>query len=227
MSFRQFLSRCRQLTKNKKTDLSLLQLIIASLPYQLRGKNIISYPAAHIHGWQNITINGLLSVGTGQIGIFSPHDLTHIRVDGQLHIHGNVYLGKGCRIHIAKGAIAHLNHCSLTGHTRILISRSLTIGARSLISWNCELLDDHWHPYSYDGKEEKETGLAIGEHVWLGSNVQVLPGVTLANHCVVGAGSVVTKSFTEERSLIAGNPARVVRKGVSWGIELLGKNKHE
>jgi acetyltransferase-like isoleucine patch superfamily enzyme len=44
----------------------------------------------------------------------------------------------------------------------------------------------------------------------------VLKGAVIPNGCVVAAGSVVTKRFEEENSLIAGTPARVTRTGIEW-----------
>lgn len=52
----------------------------------------------------------------------------------------------------------------------------------------------------------------IGQKCWVGMNTVILPGVTLADHTVVAAGSVVTKSFPEGWVVIAGNPARIIRK---------------
>ena len=54
-----------------------------------------------------------------------------------------------------------------------------------------------------------EHDVTIGSDVWLGARVIVLPGVELGDGCVVGAGSVVTKSFPAG-SIIVGVPARVV-----------------
>ncbi len=51
----------------------------------------------------------------------------------------------------------------------------------------------------------------IGENCWIGMNSMILPGVELGPHTIVGAGSVVTKSFPEGNCVIAGNPARVIR----------------
>ena len=47
--------------------------------------------------------------------------------------------------------------------------------------------------------------------MWLGGNVTVLPGVTIGNNVVVGAGAVVTKDIPDN-SLAVGIPAKVVRK---------------
>ncbi len=55
--------------------------------------------------------------------------------------------------------------------------------------------------------------IQIGNDVWLGANVIVLPGVTIGNHVVIGAGSVVTKDLPDF-SVAVGNPARVIKKRV-------------
>ncbi len=43
-------------------------------------------------------------------------------------------------------------------------------------------------------------------------NAVILPGVTLGDHTVVGAGAIVTKSFPDGHCIIAGNPAKEIRK---------------
>lgn len=53
--------------------------------------------------------------------------------------------------------------------------------------------------------------IRIGRHCWLGMNVIVLPGVSLGDYTIVGAGAVVTRSFEEGYCVLAGNPARVIR----------------
>lgn len=53
--------------------------------------------------------------------------------------------------------------------------------------------------------------ITIGDSVWLAGRVTILPGVTLGNRVVVGAGAVVTKSFPDD-VVIAGNPARIIHR---------------
>ena len=52
--------------------------------------------------------------------------------------------------------------------------------------------------------------VVIGNCCWICANVTILPGVTIGDNCVIGAGSVVTRSIPEN-SFAAGNPCRVIR----------------
>lgn len=51
----------------------------------------------------------------------------------------------------------------------------------------------------------------IGADCWIGGNACILPGVRLGDRTIVGAGSVVTKSFPKGNCIIAGNPAKIIR----------------
>jgi len=64
----------------------------------------------------------------------------------------------------------------------------------------------------------------IGNHVWIASHVIILKGVTIGDHSIVATGSVVTKSCVAG-VIVAGNPARVIKTGVSWKRERLSKGE--
>jgi len=54
--------------------------------------------------------------------------------------------------------------------------------------------------------------IELGQNCWIGMNSVIMPGVILGDSTVVGAGSVVTKSFREGNIVIAGCPAKVIKE---------------
>jgi len=88
---------------------------------------------------------------------------------------------------------------------RIRIGRNVWVGyGTKIITANHNLYD----PSKHDDYEE----VILGDDVWIGANCVILPGVWLGNNTVVGAGSVVTKSFPEGHCVVAGNPAKKIRE---------------
>jgi len=58
----------------------------------------------------------------------------------------------------------------------------------------------------------KVNPIKIGKNCWIGTNSTILPGIELGDRTIVGANTVVTKSFSEGNVIIAGTPAKIVRK---------------
>lgn len=67
---------------------------------------------------------------------------------------------------------------------------------------------------SHDACRSLKADTYIGNNVIVGINSIILPGVKIGNHVVVGAGSVVTKDVPDH-CVVAGNPAKVIREGIS------------
>ena len=78
----------------------------------------------------------------------------------------------------------------------------------------------------YDTRSHTSSTVKIGKYCWIGMNSVILPDVELGDWTVVGAGSVVTKSFSEGYCVIAGNPAKIIRK-LDKEKCVPYKNKHE
>jgi acetyltransferase-like isoleucine patch superfamily enzyme len=58
--------------------------------------------------------------------------------------------------------------------------------------------------------------VVVEDHVWIGCRCMIGKGTRIAGGTVVAAQSVVTGKFDQERVLLAGSPARVIKEGVGW-----------
>lgn len=61
--------------------------------------------------------------------------------------------------------------------------------------------------------------VTIGNHVWVGTDVTILKGVSVAEGCVVGAGALLCKKYETPNCALAGVPAREIRQDVDWTAE--------
>lgn len=126
-------------------------------------------------------------------------------------------LGEGARIKppllVDYGFNIHLDAGAFVNSGAVMLDVApIRIGARTLIGPRVQLLTPA-HPLNPDERQHMWGGAApitIGANVWLGGGVIVCPGVTIGDHAVVGAGSVVTRDIPEA-VLAVGNPARVIR----------------
>ena len=87
----------------------------------------------------------------------------------------------------------------------------ITIGKGTFIGPNVGLITAN-HDSNDPDKHQEAKPIRLGENCWIGMNAVILPGVTLGPNTTVGAGAVVTKSFPEGNCIIAGNPARLLRR---------------
>lgn len=83
------------------------------------------------------------------------------------------------------------------------------VGARSYLAFESRIL-------THDRTRGLYVHTRIGANCFIGGRSLILPGVEIGDSCVIGAGSVVTKSVPP-RSLVAGNPARILRSDIEVG----------
>lgn len=70
------------------------------------------------------------------------------------------------------------------------------------------------HPIDFEQRNkglEYAYPIVVGNNVWFGAGVQVMPGVTIGDNVVIGGGSIVVKDIPSD-SVAVGNPCRVIRK---------------
>ena len=122
------------------------------------------------------------------------------------HVRAPLRVDYGTQIHIGPGTFVNYGLVALD-------VVQIRIGANCQLANDIQLLTPI-HPLDpqprREGWEAAEP-ITIGDNVWIGGGAIVLPGVTIGDDAVVGAGSVVTKDVPA-RTVVAGNPARVIRE---------------
>jgi acetyltransferase-like isoleucine patch superfamily enzyme len=95
--------------------------------------------------------------------------------------------------------------------------KHISIGLNCAVSWNTNILGGNIHELVVAGVPRPRTRpVSLGDHAWIGCGATVL-GATIGAGAVVAAGSVVTTDVPAQ-AVVAGNPARVVKKDVVWRV---------
>ena len=116
------------------------------------------------------------------------------------------YCDYGYNIEIGENFYTNVNCVILDG-------AKVKFGDNVFIAPNCGFYTAG-HPFDVEQRNqglEYARPITIGNNVWIGAQVCVLPGVTIGDNCVIGAGSLVNKDIPAG-SLAVGNPCRVIRK---------------
>ena len=111
-------------------------------------------------------------------------------------VRGCVFVGKGTRV-------GHRPNCIIQGRGKLFFGDYVEVGP------NCVIISGNHSLTNQADVVKKET--IIGDNCWIASSCNILAGVVLGPRTVVGAGSVVTKSFPEGYCVIAGNPAKIIK----------------
>jgi acetyltransferase-like isoleucine patch superfamily enzyme len=178
----------------RKTALKVVRTLRAWAFYRWKGVEAGSMP--YIRGrLPRVDTAGRVVVGRR----FKVNGLQH-QVDfgagpaGELRIGADVFLNRG---------------------TNVYAARSITIGDHTRIADLSTITDTDFHEVE-EGRPVRIAPVVIGRNVWIGRGATVLPGVTIGDHAVVAAGAIVTEDVPA-RTVVAGNPARVVRRDLAAG----------
>lgn len=130
---------------------------------------------------------------------------------GKLWVEGN-----NCTLEIGNDVLIVEFKCSVAEDNQRVIIKD-----RCLFSYNIDIKtsDSHSILDTATGKRINEAkSIEIGEHVWIGSDVIILKGVTIGKDAIVGTGSLVTKDVPPN-TVVGGNPAKVLKERVTWDME--------
>ncbi len=168
--------------------------------------------------------------------IFQKIKIIVLRIKSNVFIHklrlkGNiigkrVFIGPNCRINGRNIKIFQ----NTTLVSNIVIDGEVEIGSNVIIAPNCTIISRN-HDFSKTseclpyGLKYSIKKVTIHDNVWIGMNVSICPGVTIAEGCIIGIGSVISKS-TNKCEILAGNPARVIKSRDNERYDFLSQNKY-
>jgi acetyltransferase-like isoleucine patch superfamily enzyme len=193
--------------------------------WRVRGRNNLFHTSGALLGGCTITVLG--SNNHIQIGRLAVLRGMTIFVNGSNH---RLTIGEGC---VLSNATLWLedSECTLAiGHKTTLESGHIAvtepgsrieIGADCMLSFGVDIRCGDSHAIldmATGARINPAANIRIGNHVWVGGRAQILKGVTIGDHSIVGASSVVTQPVAEH-VIVAGVPARVVREQVTWARE--------
>lgn len=147
----------------------------------------------------------------------------HITVRGQ----GNrILIGENCRL-AGEFMVKGFNQTVTIGegttfesvYVLSLERCDVTIGRWCMFSRGIEVRtsDSHSLVRKRDGRRlNRAASVVVGDHVWVGVGSILNKGTVIPEDCVVGAKSFVNKAFTESGVVLAGTPAAIVKRGVTW-----------
>ena len=120
---------------------------------------------------------------------------------------GNIYVGNNVRLN-------EFIYINARSKSKIIIGNDVTISPFAKIltaTYDINLLLAGKRNKLKDIHSDKD--IFIGNKCWIGLSAIILPGVELkGENIIIGAGSVVTKSINDSNVLVAGNPAKIVKK---------------
>lgn len=104
----------------------------------------------------------------------------------------------------------------VNGNVFINADGGVQIGERVTLSYGVTILASSYDidRFFQGERVHNNSGITIGNDVWIGANAIVLDGVHICDHVIVGAGAVVAQDITDSYSIYAGVPAKRLR---TWG----------
>lgn len=136
---------------------------------------------------------------------------SYLEVGRKVQLHRYVKLsawGGELTAHIIIG-----DNTAIGDRTEIHAGSRIEIGKGCNIAWDVCIMDRDYH--KFNSSEEVIKPVKICDNVWIGCNCIVLKGVTVGEGAVIAAGSVVTGDVPP-KTLVAGNPAKVIKEDVYW-----------
>lgn len=160
---------------------------------------------------------GIVRIGFPGVPIFDrkySRTVLNIAAGSTVIFNGRCSIGSGSKIGVG-GRLTIGENFNMTAESIIICNKEIVFGDDNLISWNCQIMDCDFHDIvcvESGAVVNHPKRIVFGDRIWIGSRVSVMKGVKLADDIVVAASSLVTGEHRESRTIIGGNPARVIKR---------------
>lgn len=174
-------------------------------------------PSVRMSGGSRMDIEGSLTLNEAYPAGSMKKAVLVLERNSRLEVNGHFKVYYDSEVWVYPGGKLQLGYGYANAGAQIRCMEHICIGNHCAIGRNVMIMDFDAHEITYsDGRKNRVTApVVIGKHVWIGAGATILKGVTIGDHAVIGAGAVVTKDVPA-RTIVAGNPARVIREGISW-----------
>ncbi len=163
---------------------------------------------------------GIVRIGFGNVKLVDfAYERTILHLEGTIHFRGKCKIGKASKIEVGKNGYLDIGENFITSaKSKIICHKYIIIGKNSTFAWDSLIMDTDYHDiYNVDGgliNADKE--IYIGEKVWIGTRSSILKGSVIPNNCIVAANALIAKEYHLENSILAGNPAKLIKKDIFW-----------
>ncbi|MFT7860980.1 MAG: acyltransferase [Sulfurimonas sp.] len=161
---------------------------------------------------------GIVRIGFGGTDMLDyRYDRSILKVTGEIFFQGKTKIGVGAKISV-NGKLKLGANFDITGDAILICTEEIEIGNNTMIAWQTILMDTDQHAIYDQNKTQinQDQKITIGDNVWIGARSLVLKGSNIPNGSIVGANTTITKAFQEESSIIAGNPAKILKTDIHW-----------
>lgn len=174
-------------------------------------------PATDISPSAAIYIDGALSLNVQYPRNSQKKAVLKLENESRLNVKGFFQAYYDSEIWVYPGGELSLGYGYINAGAQVRCMERIEIGDQCAIGRNVLIMDFDAHEITYEnGATNRITApVTIGKHVWIGAGATILKGVTIGDNAVIGAGSVVTKNVPSN-TIVAGNPARIIRENIQW-----------
>lgn len=169
---------------------------------------------------------GMIRFGGNHEIVVSSSEPTVLLIKGSLKFSGSAFFGQGVKLIVwNKGKIEFGNNFSLGSNGHIVSFRGIEFGKNCLISWRCNIFDTDFHFIKDTQLNEIKDNcgeVSVGNDTWIGSHVTILKNSVFPDNLIVGSNSLCSGNYKNKvkiNSIIAGNPAKLVRDNAAYVVD--------